>query len=423
MTTEEKCRILDYFVVKFSPLVTRLDMTAFMGGTQSPSASDNPAVQVVRNSLSDELHMLALLTAASARMKYVERIHFGRPDLPEQLADAALRLLRRYVAQGRPVTPELIHSMLCLWAIESYRRNWNAVSMHRNMIMYLVDTFLGGFGNLDVYIRRMLWVADRFQAAATQTPAAVQEMWETEDLSPQQYACALTAIRKQGRRPTGQGFAQLSQMFSPEFQKVLDEALHLCCIFQCHWIGVSETAPIPSRDWALARAYSIVDELLNFREESRGGSPLSQSEKLNKEAIQDCVRLALVVWLAFFPASPPYSPASRNITSSSLRVAIDARPLRKRLGGILASQPSCSKDESILLFWISALGAVASELTENQEWFAIQFQAFAKRLGVFSWQSFAPINESFLLLEHLQPANLCKLTWLLQRAVYADAPD
>ncbi|KIX06076.1 uncharacterized protein Z518_04050 [Rhinocladiella mackenziei CBS 650.93] len=121
----EKYQILEYFVLRFFPAVTRMDMIVFMGHPRLSSA--NPAIQVIRNSLADELHLLALLTTTSARMKYVDKFHFARADLPERLADVSLRLLRRYLAQGRPVTQELIQSILYLWAIESYRRNWDAL--------------------------------------------------------------------------------------------------------------------------------------------------------------------------------------------------------------------------------------------------------------------------------------------------------
>ena len=32
------------------------------------------------------------------------------------------------------------------------------------------------------------------------------------------------------------------------------------------------------------------------------------------------------------------------------------------------------------MFWVAGLGAVASELVENQEWFAVHFKTYAKKL-------------------------------------------
>ncbi|EXJ61404.1 uncharacterized protein A1O5_11719 [Cladophialophora psammophila CBS 110553] len=414
----EKHRILEYFVLRFFPAVTRSDMVAFMGHPRATSSS--PAVQLIRRASTDELHVLALLAAASARMKFVDRYHFSRADLPERLADATLRLLRRYLAQGRPITHELVQSILYLWAVESYRRNWEAVWTHGKMIMYLCNQHLGGFRNLDPYMRRMLWLADRFQAAATQTPPLIQERWETEELTPQQYTCGVAALREHGSQPMGCGFTETDSIFSEHFQNLLDTVLELCCVIHCHWVGVIEQVLIPKRDWAVARSYFIADELINFKDGDAGDCP--ESPVSGDQSFQDCVRLALIVWMAFIPACTPYAASAGLVT---LRAAVDAKALRNRLGRIISSlheHPASLKEET-MLFWIAGLGAVASELVENQEWFAVQFQRLAKKLGIFAWEDFVPIQERFLLLDYLKPGSLTKLTWLLQRAVHADLGD
>ncbi|KIW95895.1 uncharacterized protein Z519_02960 [Cladophialophora bantiana CBS 173.52] len=414
----EKHRILEYFVLRFFPAVTRSDMVAFMGHPRATTPS--PAVQLIRRASTDELHILALLAAASARMKFVDRYHFSRADLPERLADATLRLLRKYLAQGRSITHELVQSILYLWAVESYRRNWEAVWTHGKMIMYLCNQHLGGFRNLDPYMRRMLWLADRFQAAATQTPPLIQERWETEELTPQQYICGLAALREHGSQPMGYGFTETNSIFSEHFQNLLDTVLELCCVIHCHWVGLTEQVLIPKRDWAVARSYFIADELINFKDGDAGD--LAQSPVSGDQSFQDCVRLALIVWMAFIPACTPYAASAGLVT---LRAAVDAKALRNRLGQIISSlheHPASLKEET-MLFWIAGLGAVASELVENQEWFAVQFQRLAKKLGIFAWEDFVPIQERFLLLNYLKPGSLTKLTWLLQRAVHADLGD
>ncbi|KAI1623649.1 hypothetical protein EDD37DRAFT_609861 [Exophiala viscosa] len=353
----EKYRILEYFAQRYFPAVTRLDVPQFMGRPES--RSPNPATLWVRNALIDE------------------RSHFAHLELPEQLADAALRHTRHYLEQGRPVGQELIQTILCLWAVESYRRNWDGVDGHRKMLLHLTDTYLGGFQNLEPYTQRMLWFADRFQAAATVTPPVIEERWETEDLTPQQYTSVITAIREHGRRPMALGFIQ---------------------------------ALIPHHDWAVGRGWAISDELISLEDD-----PLLHPS-VRCRRLQDCIRRALIAWLAFVPASANHSPDPREISSPVVRAAIDARPLRARLAGITEShsEQSPSRCEQLLVFWMAALGAVASELVENQEWFALHFQAFARQLEIYTWEDFMPINERFLLLEYLQPANCTKLTWLLQ---------
>jgi hypothetical protein len=403
----EKYRILDYFCRRFFPAVTRSDMVAFMGHPRD--SSTNPAIQLVRRAVSDELHVLALLSAASARMQFVEGSHFSRPEVPERLASATLQRLRQYLAMGKPVTHELVQSILYLWAVESYRTNWEAVRTHGAMIMHLADTYLGGFRNLEPYMKRMLWIADRFQAAATQSPPLIRERWETEDLAPQQYASVSIALHALGKQPMGSGLGDISATYADDFRTLLDRVLDLCSVVQCHWIGISQHPMIPDRQWTTARSFFVGDELLTFT-----GIPSADREG---SRLQECMRLALIIWMAFVPAS--YATASPTLT---LRAAVDTSALRNTLAELLdgANGRRVDSNEILFLFWVAALGAVSSEVGEIQEWFAVQFQRLAKQLGIFSWGDFVPVQERFLMLDPLRAGNLTKLAWLLQRAVHAD---
>lgn len=412
----EKHRILQYFVLQFFPVMTRLDIVSLIACSQ-PNPTQ-PAIQIIRNSLSDHVHFLALLTASSARMKYVEQYHFARADLPEQLADATLKLLRNYLAQNRPVTQELLQSILCLWAMESYRRNWDAATMHQEMIMHLCNTHFGGFQNLNPYLRRMLWVADRFQAAATARPPLVDERWETEEVTTHQATHAIRALQAHGWEPSGRGFFQAGKHFSPQFTAIVAAVVNLAHVIQCHWADISAVSQLPDQDWAVARSYTLSDELLSSRDDV-----LDSMEKHQGSNVQECVRLALIVWLAFVPASAPYSPAEQGTGLLIVRAAIDARPLRSRLSSLTGSHDAAPtrREDDLLLLWVAGLGAMVSEVLENQEWFASHFQRYARKLAINSWDDFIEVNDAFLLLDRLQQPNLTKLTWLLQRAMYAES--
>lgn len=414
----EKHRILQYFVLQFFPVMTRLDTVSLIACSK-PNPT-KPAIQIIRNSLSDHVHFLALLTASSARMKYVEQYHFARADLPEQLADATLKLLRNHLAQNRPVTQELLQSILYLWAMESYRRNWDAATMHQKMIMHLCNTQFGGFQNLNPYLRRMLWVADRFQAAATARPPLVDERWETEEVTTHQSVHAIRALQAHGWEPSGRGFSQAGQHFSPQFTTIVAAVVNLAHVIQCHWAGVSAVSQLPGRDWAVARSYTLSDELLSSSDDVS-----DSKDKYRDSTVQKCVRLALIVWLAFVPASTPYSPAEHGAGALIVRAAIDARPLRSRLSSLIDCHDAAptKREDDLLLLWVAGLGAMVSELIENQEWFAIHFQRYARKLAINSWDDFIEVNDAFLLLDRLQPPNLTKLSWLLQRAMYAESSD
>jgi hypothetical protein len=248
----------------------------------------------------------------------------------------------------------------------------------------------------------------------------VEERWETDELTPDQSAFVIRSLREHGREPNGRGFAQASRQFSPKFATVVGAVINLAHVIQCHWAGLGTVSHLPDRDWAVARSYTLSDELLSFKDDVWNAANSHRDPR-----IQDCVRLALIVWLAFVPASAPYSPANHETGALIIRAAIDARPLRNRLGSLINHYETAlaSKEENLLLFWVAGLGAVASELVENQEWFAVQFQRYARKLAMYSWDDFVEINDAYLLLDRLQQPNHTKLSWLLQRAIYAESPD
>ena len=151
----ERCRILQYFVLEMFPTISRSDTPAFSTGPVSPGRE--VVNQMIRACLTDEMHTYALLTASSGRMKFLTKAPFSRPDLPERYADTTMQLLGRHLSENRPVDERLILTIFFLWAIESYRRDWKAVRTHQEMIKHLYTTHLGGFQNLSYHLRRMIW--------------------------------------------------------------------------------------------------------------------------------------------------------------------------------------------------------------------------------------------------------------------------
>ncbi|KAI9877194.1 MAG: hypothetical protein M1823_007143, partial [Watsoniomyces obsoletus] len=150
------------------PAISRSDTPAFFTGPVFPG--QQAAAQMIRDCLTDEMQSYALLTASSARMKFLTRTPLSQADLPEQYADTTMHLLRKHLARNETVDERLILTIFFLWAIESYRRDWEAVRIHREMIKYLYTEHLGGFHSLSYHLRKMIWFGDRFQATATATP-------------------------------------------------------------------------------------------------------------------------------------------------------------------------------------------------------------------------------------------------------------
>ena len=407
----ERYRILQYFVLEMFPTISRSDTPAFFTGPVSPG--QEVVAQMIRDCLTDEMHTYALLTASSARMKFLTRAPFSRLDLPERYADTAMQLLRTYLSQNRPVDERLILTIFFLWAGESYRKDWKAVRTHQDMIKYLYTTRLGGFHNLSYHLRRMIWFGDRFQATATATPPEIEEeSWEPQDIAPRVVARVMRALEANGQAPMGAAFGAYSiTFFTPDFRILVHEVTVLACVVQCYWTKIQESLPDP--DWISGRSHAMLDKLLFFRD--------TRSKETSSSAIllQDCVRLALITWLAFV-GSPMTGVASKSLTDNiRIRVAADARPLRQQFALFIAhARDSVSEDQRDLIdrlcLWIAGLGGVASELKTNIQFFLEHFRALAEELDIDSWTSFTRIGRSFLWLDRLEAVNGFRLTRMLK---------
>jgi hypothetical protein len=407
----ERYRILQYFVLEMFPAISRSDTPAFF--TEPVSPGQQAAAQMIRDCLTDEMHTYALLTASSARMKFLTRTPLSQADLPEQYADTTMHLLRKHLARNETVDERLILTIFFLWAIESYRRNWNAVRTHQEMIKYLYTKHLGGFHSLNYHLRKMIWFGDRFQATATATPPVIEETWGPQEISPWVVSRVLNAIASSAQVPMGSAFAVYTiSFFTPEFRILVHEVTVLACVVQCHWTDIKESYPDP--DWVNGRSHALLDKLLFFND------PRLEESIAFAILLQDCVRLSMITWLAFI-GSPATGVASKSVKDNiKIRVAVDARPLRRRFATMMFHADQVVSEEqrheiNRLLLWIAGLGGVASEVEENIAWFCERFQELATQMDIHSWVAFTPIGRGFLWLDRLEAVNDFRLTRLLER--------
>ena len=255
---------------------------------------------------------------------------------------------------------------------------------------------------------------DRFQATATATPPVIEEeSWEPQDIAPGVVARVMRALEANGQAPMGAAFGAYSiRFFTPEFRILVHEITVLACVVQCYWTKIQESLPDP--DWISGRSHAMLDKLLFFRD-TRPKETSSFATLL-----QDCVRLALITWLAFV-GSPMTGVASKSLTDNiKIRVAADARPLRQQFALLIArARESLSEDQQHpidrLCLWIAGLGGVASEFKANIQFFLEHFRTLAERLDVDSWTSFTRIGRSFLWLDRLEAVNGFRLTRVLKR--------
>ena len=238
-----------------------------------------------------------------------------------------------------------------------------------------------------------------------------EESWEPQEIPPSEVSRVLKAIVATGQEPMGAAFGEYTILcFTAEFRVLLHDVTVLACVVQCYWTRIQDS--LPDADWIYGRSHAILDKLLFFKD--------TTSEDMSGFAVllQDCVRIALITWLAFV-GSPMTGVASRSVKDNiKIRVAADARPLRQQFA-LLIGQASNSEYRQPLIdrlcLWIAGLGGVASEVKANIQFFLEHFEALAKRLHVDSWASFTRIGNSFLWLDQLEAVNGFRLTRLLKR--------
>lgn len=238
-----------------------------------------------------------------------------------------------------------------------------------------------------------------------------EESWEPQEISPSEVSRILKAIVATGQEPMGAAFWESTIVyFTPEFRVLLHDVTILACVVQCYWTRIQDS--LPDAGWIYGRSHAILDKLL-FLKDTR-----SKDTSGFAVLLQDCVRIALITWLAFI-GSPMTGVASKSVKDNiKIRVAADARPLRQQFALLIGQasipeyqQPSIDR----LCLWIAGLGGVASESKANIQFFLEHFRALAKRLHVDSRASFTRIGRSFLWLDRLEAVNGFRLTRVLKR--------
>jgi hypothetical protein len=413
--------VLQYFVFETLPVLCRSDILGFYVGTTAPTPQS--MLQAVRNALSEELTTYALLTVSSGRMKFVSGTTFSQPNLHELMTDALVKSLQRRLNQAQPVDEILLLAIYMLCAAETYRKDWSAVQIHQNMIKYLYTTYLGGFHGVTYYLRRMIWLQDRFIAMARATVPLIEVICPARmDAIDQGIPSAvrsrvLKAIEANSQTPMGANIINSpADFFCPAFFQLLDESMMLACILQCHWMGIRD--PLPDHLWTHARIQIMLDRILLY--EDRRQPPATSESTI---MLQECVRISMITWLAFASSPATGTDARSADLNMKCRAAADARPLRQLLTTLEERANNSSRLPEYhrnwvdqLTLWLLALGALSTESRDNIDWFSSRFLRLATSLKVRSWGEFAAVGHCFFWLDRLERVNEYRLTKLFEAA-------
>jgi hypothetical protein len=326
----ERYRIVQQFIHGFLPLCGSFHRKALPNSVAG--FSDGMMIDLVRGCFTSKVHAYALLTTACTYMKIHLEYRFEKPGTLERYMDASVFLLRQYLSQSKPVTDHLIMTIFSLSATEAWLGNYQGAWVHIQAIRGLCETHLGGFRNLNPALRGMIMFPARLCATLVGRPYVCEKVTNAEPFDEEQSLMEmLTKICNTTLR-TGSGFHSY----------VLGSAL----------LGpITEVTSISRASQFILCGYKTVypkqhDQLLKLEQVRDRLVSLSSNSTASMNLLQDCIRLALVIWSAYsvvlltVPSEIRYEEA-RMI----MRPAV--RSLHSRLSTLLfSSHPESHKDFS-----------------------------------------------------------------------------
>ena len=405
-------QILHYFTTQYLPATTQ--------------DADNPCVSMPRPALealiqdtmqlclSDKLCTFALLAATTSRMMYVSHHRFPQRDLPVAFTQITLRLLRQRLAEGAPITEQLILAVKFLDAMEAYTFNWGVVLIHQKMIKHLGDKNFGGGQNLCYVVRTMFGSAD---LPALKNKAAVrmfQAVYKPKSPESQgRYDRMVAGLTAHDVLPLGAGFRLYTDHFTPQFCTLLDQIIELFTVLQCHWAGICpENTRLPDRAWVVSRSFELAEDLAALPAGANTENPFL--------LIQECLRLVLMYDMQFVP----YTKTSvHRRPYGDMQAIVNTKPLKRALTLYVNkyhTENGVGKfhfgvDIRPLLLFIAEKGALLSDPIEDQEAFATFFQSLALECAISNFAEFKQIHQYFLWLDVLELANDRRIPRLFEK--------
>ena len=411
--TADNYRILHYFTTQYLPATTRDDDNPCL--SMPAPALETLTQNTMKLSLSDRLCTFALLAAAASRMMYVSHQRLPQCDLPVVFTQITLRLLRRHLAEGAPVTEQLILAVKFLDAMEAYTFNWRAVLIHQKMIKHLGDRHFGGSQNLCYVIRKVFGSADLPAFTNKATAGMLKAAYTPRSPgSHSLYDRMVAALIARDILPLASGFRLYTDHFTLQFCAVLDRVTELTTVLQCHWAGVClKSTELPDRAWVVDRSFELVEDLAALPSEADPKNPAL--------LIQECLRLALMYDMQFVP----YTKTSvHRRPYGNMQAIVNTKPLKRALALYVnnhhtengAGKFHFGVDIRPLLLYIAEKGVLLSEPGEDMEAFATFFQSLALECGISNFAVFQQqIHRYFLSLDALELANDGRIPRLFEK--------
>lgn len=277
---------------------------------------------------------------------------------PELYVLKAIEQLKIRLEKADVVDRWLILSIYALAVCEMWAQNYQAATAHLRMIRHLVAQ-CGGLSKLDPYSMESILLCDKYVAVGKfETPIFPLD-WEPGVLPAQKMLRIQMEVEPLLSELT-QGFFDLDKdLLGLEILQVIDDIR--VCVIVSEQIGTQETTEPFDQYWLFLRHQAIFCRLLSIPTNNK---------------TRECCRVALIIWLL---KTTGYFGAQRW----------SRRLLPGFKAAILSLGSTGEWCPSVLMFWMTSLGAMTAEYTDERDWFLERTLEAARSLEI------KPDKESF----------------------------
>lgn len=322
----------------------------------------------LRRCVSDKLTMYSTLAYCASCMRWAigEKERERPPELYVLKAIGALKLRLEKVDV---VDTWLILSIYALAVSEMWAQNYDAATAHLKMTRHFVTQF-GGLTKLDPYIMESILLCNKYVAIGKFEPPLFSLDWEPEAL-PAQKMLKVQIEAAPFLSELAQGFFDLDKhILGPQMLHIIDDIRSCAQVSQ--EMEIQEITVSSDQQWLFLRHQANFCRLLSLATSSE---------------TQECCRIALIVWLL------------------KITVYFGAQRCSKRLlpslkAAVLRLDNASEWCPSVLVFWMTSLGAMTAEYTDERDWFLERTMKAAGSLGIdIDKEPFRRVLRKFLFLK------------------------
>ena len=325
-------------------------------------------VQRLQRCVVDKLTMYSTLAYCASCIRWAIGVE-ERERPPEFYVLKAIEELKIRLEDANTVDRWLILSIYALAVCEMWAQNYEAATAHLSIIRHLV-TQIGGLSKLDFYSMESILLCDKYVAVGKFETPILPLDWEPGVL-PAQKMLKIQLEVEPLLSELAQGFFDLDKhLLGSEMLQIINDIR--VCAQVSEQIRVHETTEPSEQHWLFLRHQAMFCRLLSIP---------------TKSEIQGCCRVALIVWLL-------------KITGYFGAQRWSKRLLPGFKAAILCLDKSGEWCPSVLMFWMTSLGAMTAESTDESDWFLKRTIEAARSSGIKpDKESFRFVLKKFMFLE------------------------